>query len=102
MHIHATALNSGGNALAGAHAVETSAALRRARELRKAADHLKATSLGSDLSTDSDSVAMIAAWSGSGHHAPASDSGEPATPRKSINREEVQTAAPASPVSFWA
>ena len=66
MHIHTSQASGVAHSLAGAQATESTAALKRARELRETAAKLKATAQApaSDLSADPEIVAMIGSWSG--------------------------------------
>ena len=104
MHLRTQSVNS--NTLAYAQSAETASALRRAKELRDAANHLSAVSLDgsargspdqlADHSTEPQSVAMVAAWAG--QNAPS----QSASPASQPGGEEAITSKPARAVSFWA
>jgi len=106
MHIHTHPLNAAGNGLAGAHSAESAAAPRRAKELREAAARLKASSLevSSDIAWDSQSIAMVSAWSGQQGGQQSGQSHSLPEPQSNTAQSQTErlTAKPSRQVSYWA
>lgn len=99
MHVHGHQPSVSSTALAGAHAAESAAALKRARELREAASRLKASLEGGGLEAElgPDAVAMIGCWSQG-----ASSDGNAGDRRRASPDAVEEGKAGAAAVSYWA
>lgn len=98
MHVHGHQPSMSSTSLAGAHAAESAAAMKRARELREAASRLKAASQGVGLETgvSPDAVSMIGSWS-------QGENGTAGNQRKTVSGERDEGApGTAATVSYWA